>query len=42
MSSTSLRDSGVGWAPLPTKPVTPGVLRTTYQESSSRAMRTSR
>ena len=29
MSSTSLRDSGVGFAPLgPTKPVTPGVLRT--------------
>ena len=43
MSSTSLRDSGVGLAPLgPTKPVTPGVLRTTYQESSSRSMRTSR
>jgi hypothetical protein len=42
MPSTSLRDSGVGRAPLPTKPVTPGVLRTTYHESSSRAIRTSR
>ena len=30
---------GVGRAPLPTNPVTPGVLRTTYQLSSSRSMR---
>ena len=42
MFSTSLREKGVGRAPLPTNPVTPGVLRTTYQESSSSAMRTSR
>ena len=42
MSSTSRRESGVGLAPLPTKPVTPGVLRTTYQASSSSPMRTSR
>ena len=40
--ATSFSDSGVGLAPEPTKPVTPGVLRTTYQESSSRYMRTSR
>src|SRR3989442_11914430 len=33
MSSTSRRDSGVGLAPLPTKPVTPGVLRTTSPRS---------
>src|SRR5438477_4929441 len=42
MSSTSRRESGVGFAPLPTNPVTPGVFRTTYQASSSRPMRTSR
>jgi hypothetical protein len=40
--ATSFSDSGVGLAPDPTKPVTPGVLRTTYQESSSRYMRTRR
>ena len=35
--STSRRDSGVGFVPVPldTNPVTPGVLRTTYQESLS-------
>ena len=35
--STSRRDSGVGLVPVPddTNPVTPGVLRTTYQESLS-------
>src|SRR5699024_11592493 len=35
--STSFGKSGVGFVPWPlepTKPVTPGVLRTTYQESS--------
>src|SRR5690349_3447170 len=42
MSSTSRRDSGVGLAPLPTNPVTPGVLRTTYHESSSSSWRTRR
>src|SRR5438132_1613070 len=42
MLSTSLRESGVGLAPEPTKPVTPGVLRMTYQESSSSTQRTSR
>ena len=41
-SPLSRRGSGEGLAPWPTKPVTPGVLRTTYQESSSRAQRTSR
>jgi hypothetical protein len=40
--ATSFSDSGVGLAPEPTNPVTPGVFRTTYQESSSRYMRTSR
>ena len=40
--STSLRESGVGLVPGPTKPVTPGVLRMTYQESSSRSQRTRR
>src|SRR5690606_22414819 len=40
--STSLRDSGVGLLPAPTKPVTPGVLRITYQLSSSRSQRISR
>jgi hypothetical protein len=34
--------SGVGFEPEPTKPVTPGVLRTTYHESSFRYMRTRR
>ena len=35
--STSRLDSGVGLVPVPalTNPVTPGVLRTTYQESLS-------
>ena len=35
--STSRRESGVGLLPVPaaTNPVTPGVLRTTYQESLS-------
>ena len=37
MLSTSWRDRGVGLAPSPTKPVTPGVLRTTRQDSSSRS-----
>ena len=43
--STSRRVSGVGfwpWRPWPTKPVTPGVLRMTYQELSSMTQRTSR
>ena len=40
--STSRRGSGEGLAPWPTKPVTPGVLRMTYQLSSSSARRTSR
>ena len=40
--STSLRGSGEGLAPWPTKPVTPGVLRITYQLSSSSSQRTSR
>ena len=38
----SLERSGEGLVPWPTKPVTPGVLRMTYQESSSRWQRTSR
>ena len=33
--SPSFRDNGVGFEPEPTKPVTPGVLRTAYQVSSS-------
>ena len=40
--STSRRGSGDGFAPWPTNPVTPGVLRMTYQESSSMSQRTSR
>ena len=32
LTSSSMR--GVGRLPEPTKPVTPGVLRTTYQDSS--------
>src|SRR3990172_698607 len=36
MRSTSRRDNGVGFVPDPTKPVTPGVLRTTPHESSLR------
>ena len=40
--STSRRGSGEGLLPAPTNPVTPGVLRITYQESSSRKQRTSR
>ena len=34
MRCTSSSRSGVGLVPMPTKPVTPGVLRTTYHESS--------
>ena len=37
-----LRDNGVGLAPLPTNPVTPGVLRMQYQLSSSITQRTRR
>src|SRR6266542_210860 len=42
--STSRRDRGVGLVPVPlaTKPVTPGVLRTTYHESLSYTILTSR
>ena len=42
--STSRGDSGVGFVPVPldTNPVTPGVLRTTYQESLSYTIFTSR
>ena len=42
--SISRRDSGVGFCPVPadTNPVTPGVLRTTYQESLSYSIFTSR
>ena len=40
--STSRRGSGEGLAPWPTKPVTPGVLRITYQLSSSSSQRTRR
>ena len=42
--STSRLDRGVGFEPVPaaTNPVTPGVLRTTYQESLSYHIFTSR
>src|SRR5207244_13533000 len=39
--STSLCASGTGFAPAPTKPVTPGVFFTTDQASSFRSMLTS-
>ena len=42
MLSTSRRESGVGLVPGPTNPVTPGVLRITDHESSSRSHRQSR
>ena len=42
--STSREESGVGLVPVPldTNPVTPGVFRTTYQESLSYTILTSR
>ena len=41
MRSTSPCESGTGFAPAPTKPVTPGVFFTTVQASSFRSMFTS-
>ena len=40
--TTSSMDSGEGREVWPTKPVTPGVLRTTDHDSSVRSMRTNR
>ena len=41
ISNASLKRSGVGLCALPTKPVTPGVWRTSDHDSSFRSMRTS-
>ncbi len=42
MATTSVGERGVGVLPVPTKPVMPGVVRTTSQESSSMIILTSK